>query len=137
MSISEEQEILLSQLVDGELPVDQANQVLADVFDELTHVLGNAEAGGKLNAMLQLRRALHPWRQQEPPKTIVALPSANDELPSPSGRGAGGEGHRGTGGQGPGVRGGGACRELPSPSGRGAGGEGCGGPTGHATQPSP
>ena len=45
MSLSEEKKILLSQLVDGELPVDQANQVLADVFGELTHVLGNAEAG--------------------------------------------------------------------------------------------
>jgi hypothetical protein len=75
MSTSEEREILLSQLVDGELPVDQANQVLADVFDELTHVLGDSEAGTKLNAMLQLRRALDPWRRQEPPKTIVTLPS--------------------------------------------------------------
>ena len=76
MSISEEQEILLSQLVDGELPVDQANQVLADVFDELTHVLGSAEAGAKLHAMLQLRRALGPWRQQEPVRPIVALSPA-------------------------------------------------------------
>lgn len=75
MSIPEKHEILLSQLVDGELPVDQANQVLADVFDELVHVLGSAEAAGKLHAMLQLRRALDPWRRQEPPKTIVALPS--------------------------------------------------------------
>ena len=45
MSLSEEKKILLSQLVDGELPVDQANQVLAEVFDELADVLGNAEAG--------------------------------------------------------------------------------------------
>jgi len=97
MSISEEQEILLSQLIDGELPVDQANQVLADVFDELADVLGNAEAGGKLNAMLQLQRALKPWRRQEPPKGIVAPPPAKN-LPSPdqpsvgARRGAGGEG---------------------------------------------
>jgi hypothetical protein len=76
MSLSEERRILLSQLVDGELPVDQANQVLADVFDELPHVLGSAEAGVELNAMLQLRRALEPWRRQEPPKTLVALPAA-------------------------------------------------------------
>ncbi len=76
MSLSEERRILLSQLVDGELPVDQANQVLADVFDELPHVLGSAEAGMELNAMLQLRRALEPWRRQEPPKTLVALPAA-------------------------------------------------------------
>ncbi len=75
MSIPEEREILLSQLVDGELPVDQANQVLADVFDELAHALDSAEAGKKLHAMLQLRRAMNPWQRQEPPKTIVP-PSA-------------------------------------------------------------
>ncbi len=76
MSISEEREILLSQLVDGELPVDQANQVLADVFDELTQVLGDFDAARKLSTMLELRRALHAWRRQEPPKAIVALPAA-------------------------------------------------------------
>lgn len=98
MSISEEREILLSQLVDGELPVDQANQVLADVFEELAHVLDNVEAGKRLNAMLQLRRAMNPWRQQEPSRAIVALPSTaaserlSGELPSPLRRGAGGEG---------------------------------------------
>jgi hypothetical protein len=75
MSIPEEQEILLSQLVDGELPVDQANQVLADALDELAHVLGNAEAASKLNAMLQLRRALDSWRQQEPTRAIVVMPA--------------------------------------------------------------
>ena len=45
MSLSEEKKILLSQLVNGELPVDQANQVLGEVFAELAHVLGDAEAG--------------------------------------------------------------------------------------------
>jgi hypothetical protein len=75
MSLSEEEKILLSQLVDGELPVDQANQVLADVLGELSHVLGSSEAAWQLNAMLQSRQALAPWRQQEPSKTIVALPS--------------------------------------------------------------
>jgi hypothetical protein len=86
MSIPEEREILLSQLVDGELPVEQANQVLADVFDELTHVLGDAEAPGKLRAMLQLRRALGPWRRQEPARTIVALPPARSAGSSRSSR---------------------------------------------------
>ena len=75
MSISEEQENLLSQLVDGELPVDQANQVLADVFEEMSHVLGDYEVGSRLNAMLQLRQTLGPWRQQEPPKPIVCPPT--------------------------------------------------------------
>jgi hypothetical protein len=73
MSLSEEEKILLSQLVDGELPVDEANQVLADVLGELTDVLGSSEAACQLNAMLRSRQALEPWRQQEPPKAIVAL----------------------------------------------------------------
>jgi hypothetical protein len=74
MSLSEEKRVLLSQLVDGELPVDQANQVLADVFAELTDVLGNSETGRTFNAMLQLQQAIDPWRRQEPPKMVVALP---------------------------------------------------------------
>ena len=77
MSLSEEKKILLSKLIDGELPVDQANQVLAEVFSELTHVLGSAEAARQLSAMLQLRQALSPWRRQEPPKTVVTLPSVH------------------------------------------------------------
>ena len=81
MSLSEEKRILLSQLVDGELPVDQANQALAEVFNELAHVLGSSEAGRELNAMLQLRQAMDPWRRQEPPKTLVTLP-----LPQPTGK---------------------------------------------------
>lgn len=81
MSIPEEQEILLSQLVDGELPVDEANRVLTDVFGDLAHVLGDAEAARRLNAMLELRRALDSWRGQEPTKAIV-LPSAYDGSPS-------------------------------------------------------
>ncbi len=55
MSLSEEKKILLSQLVDGELPLDQANQVLAEVLGELTPRAGSAEAAGHLRAMLQLR----------------------------------------------------------------------------------
>jgi hypothetical protein len=70
MSSREEREILLSQLVDGELPADQANQVLADVLDE-------PETSRRLKAMLQLRRAMEPWRRQEPVRAIVALPAGN------------------------------------------------------------
>lgn len=69
MSISEEQELLLSQLVDGELSADQANKVLADA-------LANPDVGKKLSAMIQLRQAMDPWRKQEPPKAIVALTPA-------------------------------------------------------------
>lgn len=72
MSLSDEKKILLSQLVDGELPVDQANQVLAEVFGELTHVMGSAEAARQLHAMLQLRQAIGPWREQEPTKAVMA-----------------------------------------------------------------
>jgi hypothetical protein len=68
MSLSEDEKILLSQLVDGELPVEEANQVLADVLD-------SSEAACQLNAMLRSRQVLGPWRRQEPSKTIVALPS--------------------------------------------------------------
>lgn len=85
MSLSEEQEILLSQLVDGELPADEANRVLAGVFDELAHVLGSSEAASKLNAMLQLRQSLDAWRRQAPTKPIV-LPPAADALPCPAKR---------------------------------------------------
>ena len=42
MSISEEKEILLSQLVDHELPADQADQVLAGILDELADVLDDS-----------------------------------------------------------------------------------------------
>jgi hypothetical protein len=71
MSLSEEKKLLLSQLVDGELPLDQANRVLADVLGELAPAPGSAEAAGHLGALLRLREALNPWRQQEPPKTVL------------------------------------------------------------------
>lgn len=67
MSLSEKRKVLLSQLVDGELPVDKANQVLAEVLGDLSHVLGSAEAARHLDAMLRLRHTLGPWRQQEIP----------------------------------------------------------------------
>jgi hypothetical protein len=73
MSLSEEKEILLSQLVDGELPTDQANQLLAETLGELTDVLDNSEACRRLKAMLDLHRTLDVWRQQENPRAIVAL----------------------------------------------------------------
>ena len=76
MSILEEQEILLSQLVDHELPADQANQILAGIFDELADVLDVSAMGQRLKTMLQLRQELAPWRQQEPPAAIVAFPPA-------------------------------------------------------------
>ena len=64
MSLSEETEMLLSQLVDHELPVARANEVLADVLD-------NAEARQRLKDMLQLRRLLSCGR---PHKSVAARP---------------------------------------------------------------
>jgi hypothetical protein len=59
MGLSEETELLLSQLADQELPVDRANQVLVDVLD-------NPEARDRLKAMLRLRRLLASKRRQKP-----------------------------------------------------------------------
>lgn len=73
MSLPDEKKLLLSQLVDGELSADEGNRVLADVFGELTHVLGDVESARQLQALLELRRAIEPWRRQEPPKTVLAL----------------------------------------------------------------
>lgn len=69
MSLSEEREILLSQLVDHELPADQTVQVLLEALE-------NAESSQQLKAMLRLRQVLEPWRRQEPPRALVALPPA-------------------------------------------------------------
>ena len=77
MSLSEEKKLLLSQLVDGELPVDQANHVLADMLNELLPEMDDAEAAGYLRAMLQLRLALSPWRQQ-----IVPGPAVSGSTPA-------------------------------------------------------
>lgn len=66
MNSAEEQnptELLLSQLVDGELPADQAARLLADVLDD-------AAARESLGAMLRLRLALDPWRRQGPAPAI-------------------------------------------------------------------
>ena len=65
MSISEERELVLSQLADGELPADQASEVLLEV-------LGDEEAQERLKAMIRLRQSLAPWRRQEPRRPVVA-----------------------------------------------------------------
>jgi len=70
---SEETDVLLSQLVDGELPVDQANQVLSDVLGELGEVPDNAPSFRRLKTMLRMRRALGPWRRQEPLRQVIAV----------------------------------------------------------------
>ncbi len=69
MSVSDERDLLLSQLVDGELPADQTAEVLLEALDD-------AEAQARLKAMLRLRQSLEPWRRQEPRGAIVAAPPA-------------------------------------------------------------
>jgi hypothetical protein len=69
----EERDLLFSQLVDGELHVDEANRVLGEVLDELADGGDDGKVCRRLKAMLQTRQALAPWRQQEPPPAIVAL----------------------------------------------------------------
>ena len=68
MSLPDETEILLSQLIDHELPVEQANQVLADALD-------NAESRQRLKDMLRLRQLFAPWRQQEPVRASGVPPA--------------------------------------------------------------
>jgi hypothetical protein len=73
MSISDEQELLLSQLIDNELPVEQANQTLYGALDELGHVILQSESCACLKNMLQLRLAMERWRDQQPERPMVAL----------------------------------------------------------------
>jgi len=67
VSAAEEREILLSQLVDNELPADQAGLVLIEALED-------AESCRRLRDMLKLRQTLAPWRRQEPPRAIVVAP---------------------------------------------------------------
>jgi hypothetical protein len=59
MRSQDELEIILSQLVDHELPAEQANQVLLDVIDDV-------QTRDRLKDLLRLRQLFAPWRQQEP-----------------------------------------------------------------------
>jgi hypothetical protein len=67
MSTSEERQVLLSRLVDNELPDHQAVEVLMAALED-------AESREQLKAMLTLRQAMQRWRRQEPPRAIVAVP---------------------------------------------------------------
>lgn len=63
---NEMNEILLSQLADGELESDQANDVLLDVLDD-------QEARKRLKEHLRVRQSLKDWRRQEPQRPLVAV----------------------------------------------------------------
>jgi hypothetical protein len=76
MSISENRELRLSQLIDGELPAEEANQLLNEMLDELGDALFKSETCHKLHSMLQLQRAFTSWRRQTPCKqTVVVTPA--------------------------------------------------------------
>ena len=59
-------EILLSQLVDGELESDQLNDVLLDVLDD-------ADRRRQLAEHLRLRQSLGQWRRQKPAGPVIAV----------------------------------------------------------------
>lgn len=63
---NEMNEILLSQLADGELESDQVNDVLLDVLDD-------QEARDRLKEHLRLRQQMKDWRRQEPQRPVVAI----------------------------------------------------------------
>ena len=63
---SEDRDLLLSQLADGELASDQANEVLLGV-------LNDPEARQKLGELLRLRQATAGWRTQQPPRPVVVM----------------------------------------------------------------
>lgn len=67
---NERNEILMSQLSDGELPSDEVNELLLDV-------LGAPAQREKLKELLRLRQATAGWRTKEPPRpvTVAAEPS--------------------------------------------------------------
>lgn len=62
-------ENVLSQLVDGELDSDRANEVLQQVLDD-------AAARDRLKEHLRLRQAMGQWRNQSPRRTVVAVQGA-------------------------------------------------------------
>jgi hypothetical protein len=64
--MNENDEILMSQLADGELPSDQVNELLLDVLD------APAERE-KLKGLLRLRQATAGWRTSQPPQPVVIL----------------------------------------------------------------
>lgn len=71
---NETDEILLSQLVDGELESDQINEVLLGVLDD-------ADKRRELKEHLRLRQSLGQWRRQKPARPIVALSGGHDIRP--------------------------------------------------------
>lgn len=64
--MNENDEILFSQLVDGELSSDRTNDLLLEVLDD-------ADGRQKLKKMLQLRRSTSAWRNSKPQVAVTAV----------------------------------------------------------------
>lgn len=64
--MSEQDEIRLSELADGELKDDQAAEVLLGVLDD-------AASREKLKVLLRLRQSLARWRQGQPARPVVLV----------------------------------------------------------------
>jgi len=63
---NERDEILMSQLADGELPSDQANELLLSVLD----APADRE---KLKAWLRFRQTTVGWRTRQPPRPVMVV----------------------------------------------------------------
>ncbi len=64
--MNESDEILFSQLADGDLSSDQTNDLLLDVLDD--------DAGrARLKEMLRLRRATAGWRNRQPQRSVMVV----------------------------------------------------------------
>lgn len=76
---NEEHGIRLSQLADGEMSGDEANELLLDVLDD-------PAAREELKQMLRLRRSTAAWRRRRPPRPVMVL--ADRPAPRVRGRAA-------------------------------------------------
>jgi hypothetical protein len=63
---NENDEILMSQLADGELPSDQANDLLLGVLDD-------ADGREKLKELIRLRQATAGWRASQPARPVMIV----------------------------------------------------------------
>lgn len=63
---NENDEILMSHLVDGELPSDQANDLLLGVLDDAT-------GREKLKELIRLRQATAGWRASQPARPVMIV----------------------------------------------------------------
>jgi len=64
--MNENDEILMSQLADGELASDQTNELLLDVLDD-------AARRQKLKDLLRLRQATAGWRRSQPTRPVMIV----------------------------------------------------------------